>query len=89
MPRRKKRFARIQRFFKRYGSFFKAFITILEVILFVLQLNGQQFVIVKTVHQINLDVTDAYAHPSDSIGISVSMTAIVQNSSGTYTLSGK
>jgi len=90
MPRRKKRFARIQRFFKRYGSFFNAFITILNVILFVLPLIvGQQFVIVKTVHQINLDVTDAYAHPSDSIRISDSMTAIVQNSSGTYTLSGK
>ena len=61
--------------------------TILNIILFVLPLIvGQEFVIVKTVHQINLDVTDATAHIGGSIGLSdsVSVTFTIHNSSGTY-----
>jgi hypothetical protein len=83
---KKKGFVRAQRFFKRYGLFFNAFFTLLNVILFILPLIvGQEFVIIKTIHQINLDVTDAYAHPRASLTISASVTVTIQNASGTYT----
>jgi hypothetical protein len=90
MPKRaKKRFVRAQRFFRKHGPFLNALMTTLNVIFFVLPLIvGQEFVIIKTVHQINLDVKDAYAHPSASAVFSSSVTVTIQNSSGTFTLHG-
>jgi len=91
MPRKKRKFVTAQRFFKRHGLFFSALFTMLNIILFILPfIVGQEFVILKTVtvHYINLDVKDAYAHPSDSMRVSSSLTVTVQNASGTYILHG-
>jgi len=85
MPRKKKRFARAQRFVKKHTLILNVLIMMLSFILPLIV--GQEFVIVKTitVHRIDLDVNDAYAHPSASIGLGDSITVTIQNSSGTYT----
>lgn len=63
---------------------------VLSLVIGILQLIvGDRFVIIERIHVKNLDLVDAYTHPSDSIGIRDSLTVIIQNSSGTYTLSGK
>jgi hypothetical protein len=84
--RKKKRFARAQRFCKKHTLILNVLVMVLSLTLPLIV--GQEFVIVKTVHQINLDVTDAYAHPSASLKISDFVTVTIQNASGTFLLSG-
>jgi|YelNatPaOPRAMG01_1025707.scaffolds.fasta_scaffold99866_3 hypothetical protein len=86
MPRKKKRFARAQRFVKKHTLILNILTMMLSLILPLIV--GQEFVIIKTVHQINLDVTDAYAHPSASLKINAFVTVTIQNASGTFVLSG-
>jgi hypothetical protein len=83
--KKKKRFAHAQRFIKKYNLLLNVLIMILSFILPLIV--GQETVIIKTVtvHRINLDVTDAYAHPSASVTVGDSVTMTVQNSSGIYT----
>lgn len=86
MPRKNKRFARAQRFVKKHTLILNVLIMMLSLILPLIV--GQEFVIIKTVHQINLDVIDAYAHPSASLKINVFVTVTIQNASGTFVLTG-
>jgi hypothetical protein len=83
--RKKKGLARLQRFFKKHSLFFNFLLTLINVIALILPvIFGQEFIIIKTIHQINLNVTDAYAHASASIAISVSGTVTIQNASGIF-----
>jgi hypothetical protein len=84
MPKKKKRFAHAQRFVKKHNLALSLLMMILSLILPLF--FGQELDIIKTVHKINLDVIDAYAHPSDSVTISDSVIATIQNTSGTYRL---
>jgi ABC-type microcin C transport system permease subunit YejE len=86
MPRKKKRFARAQRFVKKYNLVLNVLVMILSLILPLIV--GQEFVIIKTVHQINLDVVNAYAHSSVGLKFRVFATVTIQNASGTFILSG-
>jgi hypothetical protein len=89
MPRKKKRFARAQHFVKKHALMLNVLVTALSLLSWILPLIvGQEFVVIKTVRQINLDVIDAYVHPIDNVKINAFVVVTVQNSSGTFILSG-
>ena len=77
-----KRLARLQRFTKKHNLVLSVLILVLSLILPLI--IGQESVIIKivTVHQVNLDVTDAYAHPSAILNVGASFTVTAQNASG-------
>jgi hypothetical protein len=89
MPPKKKRFAHAQQFVKKHSLMLNVLVTALSLLSSILPLIvGQELVIIKTVHQINLDVMDAYVHPIDNVKINAFVVVTIQNSSGTFILSG-
>lgn len=77
---------------KKKGSLVRTLLDVIAVVSFVLSIFAlaypNMFVINYMIHEktVNLDRINAYAHPSDSVTIGDSLTATVQNNSGTYRL---
>jgi|GEM_PF-3147457 hypothetical protein len=94
MPRKKKKSSFVPDAFRKHKVVFRTVLDVLEVVSFVLMVLSlvypNMFVInyIKHERTINLDVTNAYVHPSDSVKLSDSVTVTIQNSSGTFTLYG-
>jgi hypothetical protein len=89
MTRRKKRFARAQRFTKRYHSIFEVLKFVLPIIISLIV--GQRLVILETVtvHRITLNQTDAIANGVVTQNFAVFGTITIKNATGTFELNAR
>ena len=90
MPKRKGKLVHFRKLFKKHHGIWRTTLDILAVLSFILTmftlLVGDRFVLIERIHEKELDLTDAYAHPSASLGFTVSAEVIIQRANGSSTV---